>query len=59
MKNISPITGRPFTEVAKSTPEDVELALDAAHAAKDAWGRPRWPSVPPCSTPSPMSSRPT
>ena len=38
MKNISPITGRPFTEVAKSTPEDVELALDAAHAAKDAWG---------------------
>jgi len=24
--------------VAHSTPEDVELALDAAHAAKDAWG---------------------
>jgi hypothetical protein len=24
--------------VADSTPEDVELALDAAHAAKDAWG---------------------
>jgi aldehyde dehydrogenase len=24
--------------VAESTPEDVELALDAAHAAKDAWG---------------------
>ena len=38
MKNISPVTGQPFTEVAKSTPEDVELALDAAHAAKDAWG---------------------
>ena len=38
MKNVSPVTGRPFTEVAKSTPEDVELALDAAHAAKDAWG---------------------
>jgi len=38
MKNISPAIGQPFTEVAKSTPEDVELALDAAHAAKDAWG---------------------
>jgi len=38
MKDISPVTGRPFTEVAKSTPEDVELALDAAHAAKGAWG---------------------
>ena len=59
MKNISPVTGRPFTDVAKSTPEDVELALDAAHAAKDAGARPRWPSVPPCSTPSPMPSRPT
>ena len=27
-----------FTEVPRSTTEDVELALDAAHAAKDAWG---------------------
>ena len=34
----TPATGEPFTEVAHSTPEDVELALDAAHAAKDAWG---------------------
>jgi len=33
-----PTTGQPITEVAHSTPEDVELALDAAHAAKDAWG---------------------
>ena len=38
MANVSPVTGKPFCEVAKSTPEDVELALDAAHAAKDAWG---------------------
>jgi aldehyde dehydrogenase len=38
MQNISPVTGHPFTEVARSTAEDVELALDAAHAAKDAWG---------------------
>ena len=30
--------GSPFTEVPQSTPEDVELALDAAHAAKGAWG---------------------
>ncbi len=38
MKDISPATGKPFCEVAKSTPEDVELALDAAHAAKEKWG---------------------
>jgi aldehyde dehydrogenase len=37
--NISPVVGEPFTEVARSTSEDVERALDAAHAAKDAWGR--------------------
>jgi aldehyde dehydrogenase len=36
--DLSPATARPITEVADSTPEDVELALDAAHAAKDAWG---------------------
>jgi aldehyde dehydrogenase len=36
--DVSPATARPITEVADSTPEDVELALDAAHAAKDAWG---------------------
>ena len=38
MQNISPVTGHPFTEVARSTAEDVDLALDAAHAARDAWG---------------------
>jgi aldehyde dehydrogenase len=37
-ENISPVTGEAFTEVPLSTPEDIELALDAAHAAKDAWG---------------------
>jgi len=37
--NPSPITGERFCEVARSTAEDIELALDAAHAAKDAWGR--------------------
>ena len=38
MGNISPATGKQFCEVARSTPEDVELALDAGHKAKDAWG---------------------
>src|SRR5471032_2909198 len=37
--NVTPITGLPFCEVARSTTEDVELALDAAHAAKEAWGK--------------------
>jgi aldehyde dehydrogenase len=36
--DLSPATSGPITEVADSSPEDVELALDAAHAAKDAWG---------------------
>jgi aldehyde dehydrogenase len=38
-ENVSPVNGKPFTEVARSTAEDVELALDAAHAAAPAWGR--------------------
>ncbi|HET8742133.1 MAG TPA: aldehyde dehydrogenase family protein, partial [Gaiella sp.] len=37
-ENVTPVTGEPFTEVPRSTPEDVELALDAAHVAKVAWG---------------------
>ncbi len=37
-ENPSPVNGRPFTNVARSTAEDVELALDAAHGAKRAWG---------------------
>jgi len=36
---ITPITGKPYTKAARSTAEDVELALDAAHAAADRWGR--------------------
>ncbi len=36
--NPTPATGEAFTEVPRSTVEDVELALDAAHAAKTAWG---------------------
>jgi aldehyde dehydrogenase len=38
-ENPSPVNGKSFTEVARSTGEDVELALDAAHAAKRGWGR--------------------
>jgi len=37
--NITPVTGEVICEVPESTAEDIELALDAAHAAKDAWGR--------------------
>ncbi|KYG89900.1 aldehyde dehydrogenase [Metasolibacillus sp. FSL H7-0170] len=36
--NPTPVTGKVFTQVARSTEEDIELALDAAHDAKDAWG---------------------
>jgi aldehyde dehydrogenase len=36
--NLSPATAQPICEVADSTPADIELALDAAHAAKEAWG---------------------
>ncbi|MBQ1080108.1 aldehyde dehydrogenase family protein [Nocardiopsis sp. B62] len=38
-ENPTPVTGRTFTEVARSGAEDVELALDAAHGAAPAWGR--------------------
>ena len=38
-ENISPVNGKPFCEVARGTQEDIEAALDAAHAAAPAWGR--------------------
>jgi aldehyde dehydrogenase len=37
--NISPIVGQPFVEIARSTAEDIEKALDAAHAAAPKWGQ--------------------
>ena len=37
--NISPVNGQAFCKIPRSTEEDIELALDAAHAAKDAWGK--------------------
>ena len=38
-ENLTPSTGEPFCEVAHSGAQDIELALDAAHAAKDDWGK--------------------
>jgi aldehyde dehydrogenase len=33
------VTGKTFREVARGTAEDIDLALDAAHAAARAWGK--------------------
>jgi aldehyde dehydrogenase len=38
-ENITPVTGKVFCEIPRSNADDVERALDAAHAAKAAWGR--------------------
>ena len=38
-ENISPINGKPFTEIARGTAADIDRALDAAHAAAPAWGK--------------------
>jgi aldehyde dehydrogenase len=37
--NMSPVTGQVVCKIARSDAQDIEAALDAAHAAKDAWGR--------------------
>jgi aldehyde dehydrogenase len=37
--NISPTTGQVICKIARSQAEDVERAIDAAHAAADGWGR--------------------
>jgi aldehyde dehydrogenase len=38
-ENVTPVTGKPFCDIARSTGEDIELALDAAQAAAPAWGK--------------------
>lgn len=38
-ENLTPVTGQVFGEIARSSAEDIEKALDAAHAAKVNWGR--------------------
>ncbi|MBL8446791.1 MAG: aldehyde dehydrogenase family protein, partial [Zoogloeaceae bacterium] len=40
--NVSPVTGKRLCDAARSTAEDIELALDAAHAAF-----PKWAATPP------------
>ena len=40
LSTTSPINGQIITSIARSNAVDVELALDAAHAAKDAWDAP-------------------
>ncbi len=37
--NVSPIDGKVFTQAARSGKEDIELALDAAHAAFPTWSK--------------------
>ncbi|MBA4092103.1 MAG: aldehyde dehydrogenase [Sphingobium sp.] len=37
--NISPVTGQVVGRIARGTAADIELALDAAHKAKDGWGK--------------------
>jgi aldehyde dehydrogenase len=38
-ENPTPVTGAPFTEIARGTADDVERAIDAAHEAAGPWGR--------------------
>ncbi|ACC39240.1 MULTISPECIES: acetaldehyde dehydrogenase ExaC [Mycobacterium ulcerans group] len=38
-EDLTPVTGQPFCEIPRSDEADVEMALDAAHAAAPAWGK--------------------
>jgi aldehyde dehydrogenase len=38
-ENVSPVTGKQFTEAAQGSAADIELALDAAHKAAPGWGK--------------------
>jgi aldehyde dehydrogenase len=38
-ENRTPISGEVVCEIARSSAEDIEKALDAAHAAADSWGK--------------------
>ena len=38
-ENLSPVNGQVFCEVARGSADDIEAALDAAHAAREAWGK--------------------
>ncbi|MCS2609791.1 acetaldehyde dehydrogenase ExaC [Halomonas dongshanensis] len=39
LENLSPVNGKVFCEVPRSTAEDIDKALDAAHKAAPAWGK--------------------
>ena len=45
-ENVSPVIGHAFTEIARSSADDIELALDAAHAARTNGLGPRPPTAP-------------
>lgn len=38
-ENVSPVNGKTFCEIPRSRAKDIDLALDAAHKAKEAWGK--------------------
>ena len=38
-ENRTPVTGQVFCEIPRSTAEDIDAALDAAHGAREAWGK--------------------
>ena len=38
-ENVTPVTGKAFCEIPRSNAADIDAALDAAHAAKAAWGK--------------------
>ena len=46
--NLTPITGKLICDVARSTAEDIELALDTAHVVREKWAR--TPAAEPSST---------
>ena len=38
-ENVTPVTGEVVCEIPRSDSQDVDAALDAAHAAKESWGK--------------------
>ena len=38
-QNVTPVTGQVLCQIARSNAADIDRALDAAHAAKTAWGK--------------------
>ena len=38
-ENVTPVTGKTFCEIPRSNAQDIDRALDAAHAARSAWGK--------------------